>query len=103
MGVLTKSDLEKPARIREFLDNNGDVQFKYGYTAVINRNKDDEKRGMSVDEKVKWSRNFFDTQEEFEGIDSKHLGTENLRNNLSKILLKKMQAAFGPIQNTLLV
>lgn len=105
MGVLTKSDLAIPTIVKGMITSEAKsmhVDFKYGWTAVINRNKDEEMAKMSIDEKVHAAQKYFDDEPGYDGVDRKHLGTINLRNNLSSILLKLMNQAFGPILQELL-
>lgn len=103
MGVLTKSDLAKPQIVRTFIEDSNEVNFRYGFTAVINKSKEDQAKGISIEQRITLARTYFDSTPEYQGCDKKFLGTENLRSNLSNILLEKMKNAFGPIQGDLMI
>lgn len=101
MGVLTKSDLAKSEHVRDVVINqeSNEVQFKYNWTAVINRNKTEENSNppMTIEEKIKLTDEHFANDEVFDDVPKKYLGTTNLRENLSGILINLMRQALDPI------
>jgi len=95
-GILTKIDLMNVGTdISDYLNNNisNSLQLKYGYYAIKNRSTNEVKMMVSIKDGVERERKYFENHTVYRNISSKNrLGIENLRKNLSIILIKHLKA-----------
>jgi len=90
IGVLTKSDLLNPdTNIGEYLINNisKNLMLTYGYYVVKNRNGQ-EMKDCNIIKGFELEKEYFNNHNEYKkSIYKDRIGTNNLTNNLSKILI----------------
>jgi dynamin 1-like protein len=90
IGVLTKPDLmNHETHIGEYLTNNisKNLMLTYGYYVVKNRNGQ-EMREMNIVKGLEMEKGYFDNHHEYnKPLYKDRVGTSNLTNNLSKILI----------------
>ena len=92
VGVLTKIDLmNNDSDIVDYLNNSNiskDLQFNYGYYAVKNRSSND----ISILEGIKNEKFYFSNHDIYKNlICQERLGSYNLSNDLSKILVNHIR------------
>lgn len=94
IGVLTKVDLmDQDTTIAEYFTNtiSKDLQLKYGYFAVRNRNNN-ELKAISIFDGFKKEEQYFKKHKIYSNIpEQNRLGINNLSNNLSDILVNKIK------------
>ena len=106
IGVLTKVDLmNKGTHIADYLENNvsKDLTLDYGYFAVKNRSHR-ETDSMNILEGLENERDFFKNHKLYKNIDNQfRLGTYNLGQSLSKILIENIRKFLPDILNDIIV
>ncbi len=101
IGVLTKIDMIKDANIEHYLSGNisKNLQLGYGYYAVRNRSSEEIKTvPMSVKDGYLLEQKFFSETVPYNTSGFKHkMGSNNLGNQLSEILLTHLRACLPEI------
>ena len=100
IGVLTKCDIAQASEVVKACKNEGDtVKFKYGFHGVINRNKDQDARGMTISQSlVEEMKIFNDPSRGFVASPAGTLGIKNLSQTLSKLLGEAVKKAITRVQ-----
>ena len=96
IGILTKIDLMNTGNsVENYLTGNisKDLQLKYGYYAIKNRNKQ-EMETMNIFEGIKAEEAYFKTTAPYKNMDTeanKRVGIVNLSKRLSQILIENIR------------
>jgi vacuolar protein sorting-associated protein 1 len=105
IGVLTKVDMLKDSNVERFVSNqiSKDLQLGYGYFVVRNRSSDEAKT-LSVKDGHALETKFFAENEPYKSSTYRdRMGSINLGNNLSEILLSHLKmclpTVMGEIKN----
>jgi hypothetical protein len=101
IGVLTKVDMLKDSNVENFLGNriSKNLQLGYGYFVVRNRSSE-EMKSMSVKDGYALESKFFAETEPYKTSEHKNrMGSVNLGNKLSEILLAHLRACLPDVMN----
>lgn len=105
IGVLTKIDLVKDSNIEHYLSNHisKNLQLAYGYFAVRNRSSD-EVKNMNVKDGYELEKKFFNETTPYKDSNFKNrMGSINLGNKLSEILISHLRSCLPEVMEEIKV